>query len=314
MEKILITLATLITMALPVYAHSIIVDGLYYYINSDGVSVTLTHEDNEYWYMQYPDLDGDVVIPQQIVHNDVTYAVTAIGDSAFFCCFSIKSVFIPNSITHIGKRSFNECPNLDVITVASDNPVYDSREDCNGLIETSTNKLVYGCKTTLIPNSVTAIGDYAFEGCLGLYSITFHKNITSIGNYAFQDCQDLDIIYSKITNPQKVHAGYSPFMFCEGAAIYIPVGTWDLYYSGQAGQCIWGDGYLFAFEKLLVASDTLGDLNLDNTVDGSDINILVGQLINLYPYIDEDGAAELNCDGSVDGSDLNTAINIVLGK
>lgn len=312
MEIKLVTLATLLIMATPVYASDFIADGLHYNINADGVSVTLTHEGDGYWYMQYPDLDGDVVIPQQIAHNDVTYDVTAIGDSAFFCCFSIKSVFIPNSITHIGKRAFNECPNLDVITVASDNPVYDSREDCNGLIETSTNKLIYGCKTTLIPNSVTAIGDYAFEGCLGLYSITFHKNITSIGSYAFQDCQDLDNIRCKIPDPKKVQVGDDIFKFCEGAAVYIPVGTYDLY-TTDFSPFIWSY-YFFPFEKLLVASDTLGDLNLDDTVDGSDINIIVGQLINRNPYIDEDGAADLNSDGSVDGSDLNTTINIVLGK
>ena len=63
--------------------------------------------------------------------------------------------------------------------------MYDSREDCNAIIETETNILLCGCKNTIIPNSVTSIGSSAFSGCTGLTSITIPNSVTSIGNDTF---------------------------------------------------------------------------------------------------------------------------------
>ena len=51
--------------------------------------------------------------------------------------------------------------------------------------------MICGCKTTVIPNSVTSIGDYAFYGCSGLTSITIPNDVTTIGNSAFSDCSGL---------------------------------------------------------------------------------------------------------------------------
>lgn len=71
------------------------------------------------------------------------------------------------------------------------NTVYDSRENCNAIIETATNTLIQGCKTTTIPNSVTRIGESSFSYCTNLTSITIPRSVTSIGNWAFCGCTGL---------------------------------------------------------------------------------------------------------------------------
>ncbi len=117
--------------------------------------------------------------------------VTSIGQSAFNRCSGLTSVTIPASVTSIGDYVFNDCSNLATITVETSNTVYNSRNGCNAIIETSSNKLIAGCKNTTIPASVTSIGNYAFYGCSGLTSITIPASVTSIAYSAFFGCSGL---------------------------------------------------------------------------------------------------------------------------
>ena len=121
-------------------------------------------------------------------------SVTSIGNYAFDCCSGLISVTIPASVTSIGEGVFEYCKNLATITVEDGNTVYNSRNGCNAIIETSSNKLIAGCKNTTIPASVTSIGNYAFSGCSGLTSVEIPTNVTSIGDNAFFECNGLTSI------------------------------------------------------------------------------------------------------------------------
>lgn len=90
---------------------------------------------------------------------------------------------------------FSECSGLTNIQVEEGNSKYDSREGCNAIIETTSNTLVNGCKNTVIPNSVTSIGNYAFLGCSGLTSLTIPNSVTSIKNGTFEYCEKLENVY-----------------------------------------------------------------------------------------------------------------------
>ncbi len=128
-------------------------------------------------------------------------SVTSIGSTAFFCCSGLTSVTIPNSVTSIGGGAFAECSGLTSIVVEDRNPVYDSRNNCNAIIETATNTLHFGCKTTIIPNSVTCIGGAAFYNCSGLASVTIPNSVTSIRTRAFGGCSGLTSIVVEDGNP-----------------------------------------------------------------------------------------------------------------
>ena len=134
-------------------------------------------------------------------HNNTTIkeiivgeGVTSIVDYAFANHIKLTSVSIGNDLTHIGESAFSYCPQLTSIVVDSDNANYDSRESCNAIIETSTNTLVVGCLTTIIPNSVTSIGRYAFFECAELTSIVIPNSVTDIDKTAFKNCSNLNTI------------------------------------------------------------------------------------------------------------------------
>lgn len=107
-----------------------------------------------------------------------------IGDYAFMCCKTYEGeLYIPAGLEHIGKDAFVDC-GYSKIVVSPDNPVYDSREDCNCLIESSTSTLLLGSSYSKIPEGITAIADHAFLGSEITY-IELPQSLKSIGEYAF---------------------------------------------------------------------------------------------------------------------------------
>ena len=143
----------------------------------------------------------------------IPQSVTSIGQSAFSGCTGLISVTIPQSVTSIGSSAFSGCTGLTSIKVEEDNTVYDSREGCNAIVKTADNVIVAGCKSTIIPNGVTSIGQSAFSGCTALTSVTIPQSVTSIEDYAFSDCTAL----TSVAIPQSVtYLGIGAFSGCTG--------------------------------------------------------------------------------------------------
>ena len=184
-KQLLITMAVLL-FSLTTKASDFKVDGIYYNILSmEDLTVEVT---NGYGN----DYIGDIVVPSTVIHDGDEYSVTSIGNKAFYGCSSLTNIEIPNHVTFIGDRAFSGCPSLISIIVESGNTIYDSRNDCNAIIETATNTLIAACQNTVIPNSLTTIGGSAFAGCSSLTSIEIPNSVTSIEAYYDEDVDVCD--------------------------------------------------------------------------------------------------------------------------
>ena len=122
---------------------------------------------------------------------NIPESVTKIDAGAFEYCESLTNITIPAGVTSIGAYGFSGCSGLSQITVDENNTVYDSRDNCNAIIETAANKLLFGCKNTVIPNDITTIGPNAFSHCSGLTSIIIPNSVTYIDAGAFYGCSGL---------------------------------------------------------------------------------------------------------------------------
>ena len=162
---------------------SVKIDGIYYKLNSGDKTAEVVSTRFRY--------TGDVVIPSSVTYNNVDYSVTSIGNQAFAKSTDLTSVSIPATVTSIGSYIFTECTSLASIVIEEGNTVYDTRENCNSIIETASNKLLYGCMSSTIPDGVASIENSAFSGCTGLTSAIIPNSVTSIGNAAFSGCTSL---------------------------------------------------------------------------------------------------------------------------
>jgi len=143
-------------------------------------------EIGSYAFYECSGLSGTLTIPNSVIE---------IGSCAFFDCSGLSGTLaIPISVNEIGFQAFTGCSGVSSIYVNPNNSKYDSRDDCNALIESASNTLILGCKNTVIPNSITKISDYAFRQCIGLKSITIPNSVLSIGSWAFSNCRNLSSI------------------------------------------------------------------------------------------------------------------------
>ena len=211
MKQFIKTAILLLALLLPLTATAadFVVDGICYNIHGNEAAVASRRVPG-FLFIGY---SGDVVIPATVTYDGTTYPVTSIEAIAFYGSTELTSIVVPNSVTEIGQEAFGNCPGLTSIVVDSGNPRFDSRNNCNAIIETADNELIAGCKNTIIPNSVTKIGNFAFDCCDSLTSIVIPNSVTEIGHYAFYSCDSL----TSIDIPNSViEIGYGVFESCSG--------------------------------------------------------------------------------------------------
>lgn len=150
-------------------------------------------------------LSSPIVLPStlQRIENETFYGcanipsitmeegVQHLGLDTFYGCSSLTSIYIPASLTSIYLLPFSYCTNLTSIKVAEDNPMFDSRDNCNAIMSSTYNNLVVGCNGTVIPSTAEGIaynsGWGAFVGC-HLPSVRIPAGMTDISTSGFQRC------------------------------------------------------------------------------------------------------------------------------
>ena len=165
--------ALLLLVATVASAQDFEVDGIYYGVTDDVTNTVEVRGGNQY--------SGNLVIPESVTYNDVTYSVTSIGEFAFSSCIGLTSVVIGDNVTSIGNNAFQYC---------------------------------YALTGIEIPNSVTSIGNNAFEDCSALTSVIIGNSVTSIGSHAFVNCSGLTSIEFNAENCTAMSEWYFAFQGC----------------------------------------------------------------------------------------------------
>ena len=200
MKKLLLS-TLLLALPLLASAYDCQVDGIYYNLKP-GNQAEVTQV-NDYVEANPSNYSGAVVIPEKFNYKGVMYTVTSIGEYAFYDCWNLVSVTIPNSVIIIETGAFNGCSGLTSVTIP------------NSVTSIGDYAFSYctGLTSVTIPNSVTSISNSAFESCSGLTSVTIPNSVTSIGDYAFSYCTDM----TSVTIPNSVTTiGEYAFWSCIG--------------------------------------------------------------------------------------------------
>ena len=200
-------------------------------------------------------------------------SVTSIGNYAFINCNSLESITIPKGVTSLGAQMFEGCDKLIYMIVEQDNPIYDSRNNCNAIIETASNKLLFGCKNSVIPNTITTIADNAFRTCGGLVSIDIPQSVTYIGQEAFNTCPLLEkVICHPITPP---NVGFVPFAGCAANAVLCVPYESIASYKGIAE-------YMDVFAEIQGFSDVVNISETTATLEWLPDSTVIEYTINIY--------------------------------
>ncbi len=282
-----------------------------------------------------PDLE-EVTIPN---------TVKTIGEAAFNLCPKLRSITIPNSVVtieewgiahneslrelHLGSGAVNlddyaivGNTALEVITVDENNPVYDSRNNCNGIITTVNNSVVHdrhilftACSRTVLPREVTWIARGAYQD-QGITMVILPAQITNLEHSCFEGCEYLTAIYNFSHDPQGCISTTFEDYHYENCTLYVPLGTKEIYEQVP----VWGSfRHIEEFDAITIIP---GDVDGDGEITVADANSVV-VIINggsshghtRVPNPDGGGwinLADVNGDGEVNIADINSIINMIL--
>ena len=313
--KLLLTSVLLLCSSI-VSAYSFEVDGIYYdFISYTDNAVSVASSPNKY--------SGDIVIPETVVYNDVTYKVSSIGWLAFDGCSGLTSIELPVGVTHIESYAFRGCSSLTNIDlpISVTSIGFEAFSGCSSLtsinlpagltsIENSFfsgcssltsidlpasltsigNSAFYNCSSLTsinLPAGITSIEHHTFSGCSSLTSIDLPAGLTSIGNSAFEDCYNLDRIYL---------LGETPFAYNNNAylkdcerAIIVPESAVEAYRTAEG----WSDiaKYITSEERMTKSIE----VTASNT--GSSVRSAIGDA-----YLT--GVVDLKIKGTINSYDI----------
>lgn len=262
-------------------------------------------------------LTGDVEIPATVTdESGKTYTVTGIEHA--FGSQNARSYFVPNTVNYISSDAFDYARNTYTITVAADNPTYDSRDECNAIIHTATNTLIEGCQGTVIPKSVETIGSVAFDGIFidesaDICGMRIPTSVKAISGSAFGSAYFPAIVCDAVTPPvitDNVDNFFTQTWDYQNdncswnqthTQLYVPIGTSSAYASAPG----WS---LFSNTEFLG-----GDVNFDNVVNVVDVVDVVRYIIgNQRPSFNR-WIADADGNRTITIADAMTLANIIVG-
>ncbi len=219
---------------------------------------------------------------------EIPEGVTEIGTLAFSNCKNLKMVYIPKSVTTIAgftevsnNLAFNACSGLESIVVDAENPVYESPNGCNAIIQKEGKKLIVGSKYTVIPEDVVTLDGYSFRR-VGLTSIVIPASVTTISSYCFYQCASLTSVECKSPTPPTI-AGNVFTQINSDCVLKVPHGcseaysAWSQYFGGgiveAKREVTWSIHN--ATEGDVIVEQTLKDGTTETTTYAGNLNDLV---------------------------------------
>ena len=199
------------------------------------------------------------------------------------------------------------CDNLKTIKVEESNLVYDSRGNCNAIIETATNTLLTGCITTSIPVNIVKIASQAMQDFSGLKEIKIPATVAEIGSSAFAFCTGLTSVISLIKKPFDIEEStfkdlYGGNTIYNKATLYVPDGSKAAYKAAKGWK-------LFSrIKEFGEVGRIKGDVNRDGVVNVADIVSVVNHIGGVYS-----SDADVNGDTKVSTSDIRPIVDIIYG-
>ena len=268
---------------------------------------------------------GETAFMDCVNLSDLTLSdgLITIGNNAFSYCNGLKKLIIPKSILRIGNSAFAMCEDIESISVDKDNLKYDSRGNCNAIIETYTNRLILGCKNTIIPQDVAIIGNSAFAGCYDLKSLDIPGSVTVIENNAFSGCTGL----SSITLDNNIREiGDCAFYGCNRVkTVIIPQKVNAISYRSFENCYDLRDFYCYAEAYPATDKDAFRETPIENATLHVPANLVdtyrytapwsgFGKIVALTdndPKPGDMNCGDINGDGVVNAADIVSVINII---